>query len=38
MINKVTERAHNFVLLSFERFHYKMTTRMNFIRVLLRKN
>ena len=33
----MTEKAHNFILSSFERFYQKMTTRMNFIRVLLRK-
>ena len=38
MINKMTEKAHNFVLSSFERFHHEMTTRMNFIRVSSRKN
>ena len=38
MIDKITERAHNFVLSSFERLHYKMTTRVSFIRVSSRKN
>ena len=37
MINKMTKKAHNFVLSSFKRFHYKMTIRMNFIRVSSRK-
>ena len=37
MINKMIKKAHNFILLSFKRLHHKMTTRMNFIRALLRK-
>ena len=26
MINKIIKKTYNFILLSFERFHYKMTT------------
>ena len=37
IINKMTEKAHNFALLSFERFHHEMTTQMNFIRASSRK-
>ena len=37
MINKMTERTHNFVLSSFERLHHEITTRINFIRASSRK-
>ena len=37
IIDKMTEKIHNFVLSSFERFHHKMTTQVNFIRVSSRK-
>ena len=37
IIDKIIKKAHNFVLSSFERLHHKMTTQMNFIRVLSRK-
>ena len=37
MTDKMTERAHNFVLSSLERFHHEVTARMNLIRVLSRK-
>ena len=33
MINQMIKKAHNLILFSFERFHHKMTTRINFIRV-----
>ena len=31
MIDKMTEKTHNFSLSSSKRLHYKMTARMNFI-------
>ena len=37
MIDKMTKRAHNFILSSFERLHYEVTARMSFIRVSSRK-
>ena len=37
MIDKMTERAYNFALSSFERFHHEMITRVNFICVSSQK-
>ena len=37
MINKIIKKIYNFALLLFERLHYKITTRINFIHVLSRK-
>ena len=35
--DKVTKKAHNFVLFSLKRLCYEVTTRVNFIRVLSRR-
>ena len=37
MIDKITEKTYNFALSLFERFYYKVTTRMNLIRISLQK-
>ena len=38
MTDKMTEKAHNFVLSSFKRLHHEMTAQMNLIRVSSQKN
>ena len=37
MIDKITKKAHNFFLRLSKRMHHEVITRMNFIRVMLRK-
>ena len=37
MIDKMTEKAHSFVLSSLERLHHEVTTRMSLIRASSRK-
>ena len=37
MINKVTEKAHDFALISSTHIHHEVTTRMSFIRAIPRK-